>query len=101
LKINLEVTPYIENEIKLTDTYTYSKYNPLTTFKQSIVLIPDYEKLLSTDAHAQESTIDYNKAIVSYDKVNRIGFYTHGRAGIYDEINYTDSIENNEIKPTL
>jgi hypothetical protein len=28
------------------------------------------------------------------------GFYVHGRAGIFDEIDYTDNNPENQIQPT-
>lgn len=35
-----------------------------------------------------------------YDDLLCNGFYVHGRAGIFDEIDYEDDNENNQIKPT-
>jgi hypothetical protein len=37
---------------------------------------------------------------VSYDNLLRNGFYVHGRAGIFDEINYFDQKTTNQITPT-
>ena len=99
LKIDLEVTPYLENDVIFGD-FKYSNYTPIKSFRQTIVLMPEYDHLTKKELH-QPNTIDYAAAKDAYDKVNRIGFYTHGRAGIYDEISYTDSDPNNEIKPTF
>jgi hypothetical protein len=35
-----------------------------------------------------------------YDNLLQNGFYVHGRAGIFDEIDYTDNDPDNQIKPT-
>jgi hypothetical protein len=100
LKIDLEATPHLENEITV-GKYKYSNYTPLQSFKQSIVLIPNYDHLTKAEFQNNESGMDYSKAKEAYDKVNRIGFFVHGRSGIYDEINYTDLDPDNEIKPTF
>jgi hypothetical protein len=66
-------------------------------------LIPEYS-IFGTDGIANqvsESGLDYKLCKEAYDKVNRIGFFVHGRSGIYDEINYTDLDPDNEIKPTF
>ena len=52
----------------------------------------------STDIEEKEKYTSYKNTC---DKINRIGFYTHGRAGIYDEINYFDENSDNQIKPTF
>lgn len=102
LKVELEVTPYLEIE-NTWKTLKYSTYNKLKKFNQTLCLIPDYSIVESDNIskQADSSSLDYSKCKEAYDKVNRIGFYTHGRAGIYDEINYTDSDPDNEIKPTF
>ena len=99
LKVELEATPHLENEITV-GKYKYSNYTPLHSFKQSIVLIPDYDHLTKVE-YQKNPDFNYVKAKEAYDKVNRIGFFVHGRAGIYDEINYIDSDPGNEIKPTF
>jgi hypothetical protein len=35
-----------------------------------------------------------------YDKMFTNGVYVHGRAGIFDEIDYTDDRLDNQILPT-
>lgn len=45
--------------------------------------------------------VDYNYNIDEYKKLLCNGFYVHGRAGIFDEINYDDDNVNNQIKPTF
>ena len=44
--------------------------------------------------------VDYKYNPECYDDLLCNGFYVHGRAGTFDEINYEDENENNEIKPT-
>ena len=106
IKIELEVIPYLEIENKW-KTKTYSTYTKLKSFRQTLCLIPDIQKVKDTNTEKFENgfnyipEIDYDSATTSYDKVNHIGFYTHGRAGVYDEIDYTDSDPDNQIKPTF
>jgi hypothetical protein len=38
--------------------------------------------------------------VKEYDLLLKNGFYMHGRAGVFDEINYFDQNPNNEIHPT-
>jgi hypothetical protein len=42
----------------------------------------------------------YDEEIKLKDKFLKNGFYVHGKAGIFNEINYDDSNETNEILPT-
>jgi len=58
-----------------------------STFKQTVGIILNYKNL------------DYDRKI-EYDKLLLNGFYVHGKAGIFDEIDYTDKDETNEILPT-
>ena len=44
--------------------------------------------------------VDYKYAPTEYDDLLCNGFYVHGRAGIFNEIDYEDDNENNQIKPT-
>lgn len=98
LKINFEVTPYINTEENTTNDYVNeenisditgeNKLKALSnTVEESIVLIRDTRKL---DKDHKEQ----------YDKLLRNGFYVHGRAGIFNEINYFDDNDDNEILPT-
>ena len=101
IKIELEVTPYLEIENKW-KSRAYSTYTKLKSFKQTLCLVPDYEIFTKrVNEQSVDSGLNYTECKESYDKVNRIGFYTHGRAGIYDEINYTDADPDNQIKPTF
>jgi hypothetical protein len=36
----------------------------------------------------------------SYDELLQNGFYVHGRAGIFDELDYLDLSQTNNITPT-
>lgn len=44
--------------------------------------------------------VDNEYASDEYNDLLCNGFYVHGRAGIFDEIDYNDQNENNQIKPT-
>lgn len=98
LKINFEVTPYINTEEDTTNDYVNeenisditgeNKLKALSnTVEESIVLIRDV------------STLD-EEGKKQYDKLLRNGFYVHGRAGIFNEIDYFDDNDDNEILPT-
>jgi hypothetical protein len=70
-KINVIVKPYT------------SKDNFLNTINRTIGVV-----------------VDYNYAPKQYDELLVNGFYVHGRAGIFNEINYYDSNTTNQISPT-
>lgn len=44
--------------------------------------------------------VDYNYDEKAYSELLGNGFYVHGRAGIFDEIDYEDDDPDNQIKPT-
>ena len=44
--------------------------------------------------------VNYNYASDEYRELLQNGFYVHGRAGIFDEIDYFDDDPDNQIKPT-
>nr|DAQ87774.1 MAG TPA: hypothetical protein [Caudoviricetes sp.] len=99
LKINFEVTPFINTELENTDNPYVNEENISeqdgenkvkalsNTIEESIVLIRDITEL---PKESQEA----------YEKLLRNGFYVHGRAGIFNEINYFDGNPDNEILPT-
>jgi hypothetical protein len=43
--------------------------------------------------------VDYSNK--EYKELLCNGFYVHGRAGIFDEMSYTDDKQENQIKPTF
>lgn len=45
--------------------------------------------------------VDYRYSSDEYDNLLSNGFYVHGRAGIFDEIDYDDENPDNQIKPTF
>jgi len=61
----------------------YSNDNKMTPYNEIIGIVVDY---------------DYD--IESYKDLLGNGFYVHGRAGIFDEIDYYDENPTNQIKPT-
>lgn len=99
LKINFEVTPFIDTELENTDNPYVNEENISeqdgenkvkalsNTIEESIVLIRDITDISETSKEA-------------YEKLLRNGFYVHGRAGIFNEINYFDENPDNEILPT-
>lgn len=99
LKINFEVTPFIDTTIENTDNPYVNEENISeqdgenkvkalsNTIEESIVLIRDITDISETSKEA-------------YEKLLRNGFYVHGRAGIFNEINYFDENPDNEILPT-
>jgi hypothetical protein len=60
----------------------YRGYIPPNPLKKSLVIISD-----------ESNRSDYDKMLVN-------GFYVHGRAGIFDEMNYQDDDPENQIQPT-
>lgn len=48
----------------------------------------------------QEYSIINASLALDYEKYMRSGFFVHGRAGIFDEISYTDWDQSNNITPT-
>lgn len=69
-------------KIDLDISTTTRGYTPPTPLRKSIVI-------LSGD----QGRDDYDKMLVN-------GFYVHGRAGIFDEMNYQDDDPENQIQPT-
>lgn len=90
LKINFEVTPYIDTTINNPDDEIVGEYKVhalSNTVEESIVFIRDINDLDGDNR-------------INYEKLLRNGFYVHGKAGIFDEINNTDTNPDNEILPT-
>lgn len=71
---------YLKIDVEISTTY--KGYTPPTPLRKSIVIIS-----------ADEGNKDYDKMLVN-------GFYVHGRAGIFDEMNYQDNDPENQIQPT-
>lgn len=90
LKINniLEIF-YLTLKIRLTPYYSGSSQliNASSSLQTIGVVL---QKDLSWSSEIQEK----------YDKIMQNGFYVHGRAGIFDEINYNDYDMKNQILPT-
>lgn len=97
LKIDFEVTPkivstYIDNSENISSQTNENKVSSSSNpFKESIVLIRDYNYLVQSNMEDK---------VKEYDLLLKNGFYVHGRAGVFDEINYFDQNPNNEIHPT-
>jgi hypothetical protein len=57
--------------------------NVLTPFKETLCFVIDHK---------------YNEK--AYSELLGNGFYAHGKAGMFDEIDYEDDDPDNQIKPT-
>ena len=127
INIELEVTPYtfgIDEKDKKSDLEDNSdedtdfSFGLKTTrqkgesFVQNICLVANYDYLneayVKLSSNSQDldkpqynSAEDYKNYIKECDETLRIGLYTHGRAGIHDEIDYFDENPDNQIKPTF
>ena len=75
-KINVEVFPYKRND-------NGNKIEFTNTFSRTIGVV-----------------VDYRYAPKEYDELLVNGFYVHGRAGIFNEIDYSDENNTNQIQPT-
>ena len=111
IKLNLLVTPILYNleEEKDTDEIDFGLRDSKVLgqpFEQTICLIADYDyiKSVATGADASstpETMEEYSKYLEECNNILRIGLYTHGKAGIYDEISNVAVDENSKIKPTF
>ena len=111
IKIDVDVTPetYILNEYeseKDEDKEETPKAPQLNLtgkqFSQSLYFIADYDNIKEQLNEAEQGS-DEEKYLLGikriFDDTLRLGLYTHGRAGIYDEINYFDKNLENQILP--
>lgn len=85
-------------EVKLNSYVSWIKIEVSCTPYNEDMALPSHTQTLCLIADSSTLS-NINRDI--YDKTLRIGVYTHGRAGIYDEINYADTDDSNEIRPTL
>jgi hypothetical protein len=104
IKIDLSITPLITEVVRFEDgdddtkelnTIIRIKDTGADSFAQSICFIANYDYLKEQDNE------EYNEYVNIFDNTLRVGLYTHGRAGVYDEINYLDNNPDNQIKPTF
>ena len=117
IKIEMSVTPAVTTLSQEKEDSDESDYKDIIQtcstkgdpFNQTICLIANREYLEDTytscnDKNDQncdeEKASEYEGYLKSWDDNLRVGLYTHGRAGIYNEINYTDLDPDNQIKPT-
>ena len=107
LKLEVEITPKVSS-LTCSNTEWGVKSTVLsaegTPFTETIYFVANYDFIKNkiSDINLSDiEKIEYKNYKNICDKLNRIGFYTHGRAGIYDELNYQDSNSDNQIKPTF
>ena len=70
-------------------------------YKINVTIVPKISEISAVNLIKKTIgvVVDYRYAPDQYDDLLRNGFYVHGRAGIFDEIDYEDENENNQIKP--
>ena len=108
IKLDLSITPAVTSLDKDSDTAnkfkTFTCTSSADPFSQSICFVTN-SKYLDSIANDGSSDDDMSKEyatyLESYKNTCRVGLFTHGRAGIYDEIDYNDLDPDNQIKPTL
>lgn len=113
LVVNPEWTPQTEEEQKLFNRYlSESDCDSSNGNKDFVPNTPLYLKLdveISTTRKGYTPPTPLCKSIMilsgnenrsDYDKMLVNGFYVHGRAGIFDEMNYQDDNPDNQIQPT-
>lgn len=88
------------------DEWAMSSYNCNASgdpFTQSLYFIANYDFINNKVRNSKDSAEveEYKKYKNIHDNTLRIGLYTHGRAGVYNEINYKDLNPDNQIKPTF
>lgn len=117
IKIEMSVTPAVTTLNQEKEDNDESDYKDIKQtcstkgdpFNQTICLIANRDYLEDTytscndqndQNYDEKKASEYKDYLKSWDNNLRVGLYTHGRAGIYDEINYTDLDPDNQIKPT-
>ena len=76
----------------------YYKIN--ITAKPYIILDGDKTEFTNTFDRTIGVVVGYNYSPKEYDELLVNGFYVHGRAGIFNEIDYEDENKTNQIQPT-
>lgn len=79
-KYGIRIPLYYKFDVTVTPIINESKVAP---FKETLCFVVDYR---------------YNEE--QYSELLTNGFYVHGRAGVFDEIDYEDENPDNQIKPT-
>ena len=108
IKVNLSITPRITSLKATEENSTYriidlDATQNMDSFEQTICFVADYDYLCKEFIGGETESIrkEYEDYKIQFDNTTRVGLYTHGRAGIYDEINYFDDNPDNNIKPTF
>lgn len=79
-KYGIRIPLYYKFDVTVTPIINENKVTP---FKETLCFVVDYR---------------YNEE--QYSELLTNGFYVHGRAGVFDEIDYEDENPDNQIKPT-
>lgn len=73
-------------------------------FYQTLYIVSSYDSIkevqVGGEGYIEEKENETKDFRDLFNKTLRIGIYTHGRAGNYDEINYNDESLDNQILPT-
>ena len=93
---NLGYIPLYYN-ITIKSTITIDSASNSLTNIIGVIVDPTNPKVDPTNP---EGVLNYDKEISLKNKFLKNGFYVHGKAGIFNEIDYDDSDETNEILPT-
>lgn len=82
--------------------YSELDYSAPLYYKIDVTVIPKISGFNAVNIIRQTIgvVVDYKYAPTEYDDLLCNGFYVHGRAGIFDEIDYEDENLDNQIKPT-
>lgn len=103
IKWNRTIMESLLKDVWVNDSFPYKA--PLY-YKLGVTIQP-YIKIGGSEAKTANIirktigvVVDYKYAPTEYDDLLCNGFYVHGRAGIFNEIDYEDDNENNQIKPT-
>lgn len=91
LYYNIGVKATIEFNASLNGTVTSAKSSVYDTIGVVIEINPEGTETVSKDYSLYETNSKY---------FLKNGFYVHGKAGVFDEIDYTDNDAQNEILPT-
>lgn len=105
IKIQVEVSPMLTTLHIPEDEWgtTRDTCNSVgDSFTQVLYFVSDYDFIKDKISSGEDSVKnEYYEYKNIQDNTLRVGFYTHGRAGIHDELDYKDQNPNNQIKPTF
>ena len=72
----------------------------ISFIKDSVGLVIDAHAVMESNTHFEIEGMEYNEWAFKQNAFLRNGVYLHGRAGIFNQINYDDQYYDNQILPT-